>query len=153
MRRTYARPRTFDVECPRCSRVHIVPYAYTSTPEWDHKRSELRCSCGKVWIVGLALWDPGPSPHDAGGRPLDQVPSRSTLQQLRGILAGLVERSAQGHTGKARKVRQGRIRRSLAVVDEGERPEGCSCERLPEPLGYVVKAESRKGCAVHGKGD
>lgn len=137
-RRTYARPRTFDMECPSCGRVHVVRQPYQSTVHWNPKRSRLTCPCGKVWIVGLALWDPGAHSSSKGGRPLDQLPDRRVLQELIGLVAGKVKRTDTG-----------RVARSLAII--GAAPV-CSCEYHPTPLQYLVKAETRKRCAVHGGG-
>lgn len=140
-RRIYARPRTFEVECPKCTRLHVVASPRVSTATWDHKRSRLTCSCGKVWIVGLALWDPGKGPKRA--RPLDQIPSRETLQQLRGIVAGPIAKRASG-------ARPAQFTRSLAIVREGEGEEGCSCQWHRPPLQFVKVKGSEKGCPVHG---
>ena len=142
-RRTYARPRTFDVECPNCGRLHIVARPHHSTEAWDHRHSRLTCRCGKGWIVGLALWHPGPAPSKRAGRPLDQIPARGTLQQLRGIVAaGKAERQTDGAI-------RGQYRRSLVIV---ERELVCTCEYLPRPLQHVRKAGSVAGCAIHGEG-
>ena len=137
MRRTFARPRTFDLECPKCARVHVVRKPHQSTASWDHKRSRLTCRCGKVWIVGIALWDPGQHSSMKGGRPLDQIPDRKILQELIGLVAGRVKRTDTG-----------RVAQSLARV--GAAP-ACTCEYHREPLQYLVKAETRARCPVHGK--
>lgn len=138
--RTYARPRTFDIECPRCGRLHVVAHPHRSTTQWDHKRSRLVCPCGKRWIVGLALWELGGVQGE--GRPLDQIPSRQTLLQLRGIVKGTVERRKSGLG-----VRQ--ITRSLAIV----KAAACTCQWHRPPLQFVKVKGSEVGCAIHGGGD
>lgn len=136
--RTYARPRTFDVECPDCGALYIVSRERIGA--WDPVRSELRCdSCNHAFVVGLALWRIPPG-RGAKGRPLDQVPTRRTLQTLRGVLAGMVKRDSRGRSA-----------RSLKILDEAAgKGAGCTCQYHPSPLQYLKIPESEMDCPVHG---
>lgn len=138
--RTYARPRAFDVECPHCGALYVVKReGKTSYRWWDPVRSELRCDgCNRAYVVGLALWKVNPG-KPAKGRPLDQVPTRRTLQSLRGLLAGHARRDSKGRTA-----------RTLALIDEAEGEQGCTCQRYPAPLQYLKIPETVQACAVHG---
>lgn len=156
--RTYARPRTFDLECPYCGQLYVIRYAGQREPWWDPVRSELRCNgCNRAYVVGLALW-PKPQGPGAKGRPLDQVPSRHTLQSLRGALM----------TEKARRDSRGRTARTLAIVEaaRGERLSGapgqgkgrervegggCTCQYQPTPLQFLKVPGSEAECPVHGR--
>ena len=139
-RRIYARPRSFEVECPDCARLHVIVKPHQSTRRWDHKRSELDCSCGGFWIVGLSLWRGRRGRSDKRRRPEDQIPSRATVKALAGLqeLAGVVAGKAPG---------RGRMARSLVVI---EREGVCSCKFLTAPLQHIKVKGSAEGCAIHG---
>lgn len=138
--RTYARPRTFDLECPDCGALYAINRPGKRTWNWDPVRSELRCSCHHAFVVGLALWRI-PKGRGAKGRPLDQVPTRRTLQTLRGVLAGTVKRDSRGRSA-----------RSLKIIDEAieGKGAGCTCQYHPTPLQFLKIPESEMECPVHG---
>lgn len=139
MRRIYSRPRTFDVECPSCTKVHVINRPNVRTPHWAPKVSELHCSCGRRYVVGIALWDveSGPRVHS---RPVDQVPHAGAVRQLRAMIAGV-------EAGRVQKDDRSRVITSLVRVT---REVGCTCTYREWPFEQIRRKDP--GCPVHKGG-
>jgi hypothetical protein len=130
--RVFARPRTFDVECPFCGTVFLVrsgskPKAkrQAGIPVWDPLSSELHCSwCNRWWTVGLVLWQVGKRRLRRPGLPRDQVPDREELAQIRQQTGALVIGDV------APRDNLGRVTLTNLV------PE-CCCGRMDPPQQYT----------------
>lgn len=87
--RFFARPVTFDLECPACGEVYKIRQAGSSSQRrtaegvYDWTTSRFTCRrCEKAYVIGLLAWPIGPAPNVASATPRDQVPN---LRQLAGL--------------------------------------------------------------------
>ncbi len=100
---TFARIVGFDLSCPNCGTVDCVRSAsglpwWKGTTHFDSWRSRWQCrACRRVYVVGLALWPArraGNRPRP-DGRPIDTIPDRAQVMQLREV-HGLVRTQSRG---------------------------------------------------------
>lgn len=100
--RFFARPLSFDLECPRCGRVYQIRMR-ESSDNWDPTTSRFRCTepnCLKVYVIGLLAWPISSAVRKKDlATPEDQVPGPRELAQLRREGGGywLADEAAQKH--------------------------------------------------------
>jgi hypothetical protein len=108
---------------------------------WDERASALRCHCGALWIVGLALWRAKPGPRRPA-LPRDQVPNRRQLAALRAIEARESRNQSGGvMAGQVETDSETRPMRTNLVAE-------CTCRHLAPPLQFTRVPDA--GCPIHG---
>ena len=89
--RFFARPLSFDMECPHCGDVYSIRMAgarksHTKDPNWDTLTARFTCTntaCARSYVLGIVAWPIIASPRVASSPPMDQVPSPRQLAQMR----------------------------------------------------------------------
>lgn len=92
--RFFARPLSFDLECPRCGDVYQIRLGQlrgrgrkegSHHPNWDPLTSRFQCTnkgCGRVYVIGLVAWSITGA-GSASQPPEDAVPGPRQLAQMR----------------------------------------------------------------------
>ena len=147
--RIFARVRAFDVSCPRCGRIERVGVkGVTWKGAWNPRNCRWRCKgCGKVYYVGLILWDPAKGGHQRP--PDDTTPNEREAAILRSRLNvwGREKRSSrQFHSLLGPRVNR------VAVGDPLEELRAERSERALEAQKDEAKAKTSPD-VVDGEGD
>lgn len=137
---------TFVTVCPACGTLLRGGYR---RPAWNAATSELRCRCGAVWVVGLALWRARKG-HRRPALPMDQVPDADALRQLRAEADAKAERKARAHQGGT--VEAGPVEKVGGRVWRTNLAPECTCAYGEEPLQHV-RVWVNPACARHGEAD
>ncbi len=123
--RFFARVRTFDIACPRCSRVAVVRNQ-SASPRWNPSTSRWQCqSCQLVLVLGIVAY---PRKPGTKAQPVDQVPTWKESIDMRNELQGVIVDEPKGN------------REPVNVVLR----EGCCC-RLVDGRRFVDGE-----CPIHG---
>lgn len=85
--RFFARPVSFDAECPHCGTVYTVrANSEHGKRNWDPWTARFECTtkgCARTYVVGMLFWPVSSAPGVASMPPRDQVPNHRQIIQLR----------------------------------------------------------------------
>jgi hypothetical protein len=94
--RFFARPLSFDCECPYCGRLIMVGRFRRDNDMFDRMTSMVQCKpnrdrpgpgCGRKFLIGLIAWTV--KPGRVGTRAPDQMPNERQIAELRQEGAGV----------------------------------------------------------------
>lgn len=86
-RRFFARLRSFDLECPFCTAVHLI--GLKNSKVWSARTCRFKCTkCKHVFTLGIVAWPTGAGPTGGNARPPDAVPTPEQAIELRQAVGG-----------------------------------------------------------------